>query len=275
MNDGDLEQKRRELVLFVGRVNDPAWRAQMQWLRDACELVCCATVAAAEKWLMDTRRFPGTVVFGQPRRDFFDATGIQRVAQLLPMTRLVSLEGSWCEGSARSGQPYQGLQRWYWHQFQPRMAHLLGPGSLSSGNRTETEHERAIQASRQSLPRGSGLLGIAARSRVTYESIDQACRLAGYKTNWLRPGTVDIPTGLRAIVVDTKEISDAERLLEQLPGKSSDIPRIVLANFPRLADVKKLSIDGRTRVLAKPFRLHDLLWLLAECIDDGEVARAA
>ena len=275
MNDGDLEQQRRELVLFVGRVNDPAWKAHMQWLRDASELVCCATVSAAEKWLLDTRRFPGTVVFGQPRRDFFDTAGIQRVAELLPMARLVSLEGSWCEGSARSGQPYEGLQRWYWHQFQPRMAYLLGAGSLSSGNRTETEHERAIEVSRQLLPRGSGLLGIAARSLVTYESIDHACRLAGYRTSWLRPGTVDVPTGLRAIIADAEELSDAESLLDQLPEKSSQIPRIVLANFPRLADVKKLSRDGRTRVLAKPFRLHDLLWLLAECVDHGKVTRAA
>ena len=275
MNDGELDRQRRELVLFVGRINDPAWKDQMQWLRESSELVCCATVAAAEKWLSDTRRFPGIVVFGQPRRDYFNAAQIQRLVKRLPMARLVSLEGSWCEGAARSGRPYDGLQRCYWYQFQPRMAHLLGPGSLASGNRTQTEHERAIDASRQPLPRGTGLLGIAARSLVTYEAINDACRLAGYRTSWLRPGTMDVPMGLRAIIADTREVSEAEELLGQLPGDSSDIPRIVLMNFPRLADVKRLTATGRTRVVAKPFRLHDLLWSLAECIDSGATVRAA
>ena len=119
------------------------------------------------------------------------------------------------------------------------------------------------------------MLGVVARSLVTYEGIDHACRLAGYRTSWLRPGTMDVPMGLRAIIIDVQETSDAELLLDQLQGESSHIPRVVLANFPRLADVKRLSADGRTRVVAKPFRLYDLLWSLAECIDTDGAGRAA
>ena len=55
----------RELVLFIGRVNDPAWKEQMQWLRKVCELVCCATIPAAGKWLVDASRFPGVVDWHQ------------------------------------------------------------------------------------------------------------------------------------------------------------------------------------------------------------------
>jgi len=275
MNNGDRIELGRELVLFVGRVNDPAWKAQMQWLRESCELVCCATICAAEKWLVDTRRFPGIVVFSQPRRDFYDAADVQRLVERLPMAYLVSLEGSWCEGASRSGHPYQGLQRFSWHQFQPRMADLLGRAVRTAGNRTETENERAVAASRHALPAGSGLLGIVARTLVTYEALGHACRQAGYRTTWLRTGTVDVPLGLRAIVADAEDVSDAERLLAGLPEQAEMIPRVVLAGFPRLTDVERLSADGRTRVVAKPFRLHDLLWSLADCIETAAPARAA
>jgi len=92
---------------------------------------------------------------------------------------------------------------------------------------------------------------------VTYDSLDQACRLAGYRTSWLRSGTVDVPLGLRAIVADVDDVLEAEVLLNQLPAEAAAIPCVVLAHFPRLADVKRLSSDGRTTVVAKPFRLHD------------------
>jgi hypothetical protein len=259
----------------VGRVNDPTWKDQMQWLRESCELVCCATICAAEKWLVDTRRFPGVVVLSQPRRDFYDGADVQSLVERLPMADLVSLDGSWCEGESRSGHPYQGVQRFFWHHFQPRMAELLGRTVRSAGNRTETENERAIEASRQTLPSGTGLLGIVSRTLVTYEALSHACRQAGYRTIWLRTGTVDVPLGLRAIVADVEDVSDAEVLLAGLPKQAREIPRVVLAGFPRLADVKRLSADGRTRVVAKPFRLHDLLWSLADCIETAKLGRAA
>jgi hypothetical protein len=284
MKRSEQQARTRRLVLFVGRVNDPAWKDQVPWLREACELVCCATIAAAEHWLAGTQRFPVMVIFSQPRRDFYVAADIKRLMQLLPMAHLVSLEGSWCEGASRSGQPYEGLQRCYWYQFRPRMANLLGldvsssgkdDGGLLNGLRTETENERVIAASKRALPSGSGLLGIAARDLVTYDSLDQACRLAGYRTSWLRSGTVDVPLGLRAIVVDVDDVLEAEVLLNQLPAEAAAIPCVVLAHFPRLADVKRLSSDGRTTVVAKPFRLHDLLWLLAESIEVDRLGRAA
>ena len=103
----------RELVLFIGRVNDPAWKEQMQWLRKVCELVCCATIPAAEKWLVDTSRFPGIIVFSQPRRDYYNPEKVQHLVEQLPMARAVSVEGSWCEGESRSGHPYKGVQHFF------------------------------------------------------------------------------------------------------------------------------------------------------------------
>lgn len=265
----------RELVLFIGRVNDPAWKEQMQWLRKVCELVCCATIPAAEKWLVDTSRFPGIIVFSQPRRDYYNPEKVQHLVEQLPMARAVSVEGSWCEGESRSGHPYKGVQHFFWHQFQPRMAELLGHDATGAGTRTETENDRAITASGNPLPEGTGLLGIVTSRLVTYEALGHACRQAGYRTTWLRTGTVDVPRGLRAIIVDVGDLGDAEEVLAGLPDQASVTPRVVLAGFPRLADVKRLAADGRTKVVAKPFRLHDLLWLLADCIKDATSDRAA
>ena len=275
MTSSEENGRGRELVLFIGLVNDPVWKDQMHWLRESCELVCCATIPAAEKWLRDTRRFPGIVVFSQPRRDYYNPGLVQQLVEQLPMARLVSVEGSWCEGESRSGHPYEGVQRFFWHQFQPRMADLLGHESDSSGTRTETENERAITASDKPLPGGTGLLGIVASRLVTYEALGYACRQAGYRTTWLRTGTVDVPRGLRAILIDVGDLGDAEEVLAGLPDQAGTTPRVVLAGFPRLADAKRISADGRTKVVAKPFRLHDLLWLLADCIQDATGDRAA
>ena len=274
----------RALVLFVGRIGDPAWRDQVAWLRDRCELVCCASCQAAQDWLQDTARCPVLVVLAEAHRDTCTAAEVHRLFEQLPLSRMFVVQGSLCEGEARSGTPYEGVEHAYWYHFQARVAALLELDGMATGSqrqggaaivRTGTEQERVLEESERPLPVGDGLIGIVADSLIFVESLESGCRLAGYHTTWLRPGGVQGVAGMRAIIVDCHDVAGALDLTSTLPAEVQQMPRLVLANFPRLEDVQQAAADGRTVVVAKPFRLHDVLWQLSELLAADEETRAA
>jgi hypothetical protein len=84
---------------------------------------------------------------------------IDRLRRLAPLSRIVALLGSWCEGETRSGSPAPGVIRVYWHQWAERSGRELarlarGEPSAWSLPVTATEEERLL--SQSARPTGTG-----------------------------------------------------------------------------------------------------------------------
>ena len=60
------------------------------------------------------------IVIAQARPGEFSHDNVQRLRQIAPLARIVALLGSWCEGESRSGKPWPGVVRTYWHQWPAR-----------------------------------------------------------------------------------------------------------------------------------------------------------
>ena len=60
------------------------------------------------------------IVIAQSQRDQFLSVDLEKLQAIFPLTPIVGLLGSWCEGELRSGQPLPGVTRVYWHQWQGR-----------------------------------------------------------------------------------------------------------------------------------------------------------
>ncbi len=61
------------------------------------------------------------IVVAQSHPDQFTADEIEALQAKYPLTPVVALLGSWCEGESRSGNPWPGVVRVYWHQWQGRL----------------------------------------------------------------------------------------------------------------------------------------------------------
>ena len=62
------------------------------------------------------------VVVAQSRRGQYSKDQIENIQNMFPTTPIVGLLGSWCEGEVRSGNPWPGVLRVYWHQWEGRFA---------------------------------------------------------------------------------------------------------------------------------------------------------
>ena len=90
-----------------------------------------------------------------------------------------------------------------------------------------------------------------------------ACRRAGYSTAWLHPRQPARVQGAVAAIYDGASL-DAAGLAEltHLTAEVSPAPVLALLDAPRLQDVRRARALGAA-VLAKPFRIDDLLWQLS------------
>jgi CheY-like chemotaxis protein len=226
----------------------------------------------------------------------FSGEAMERLARLAPLARVVGLLGSWCEGEARSGQPWPGAVRVYWHQWPARCHQELRrmeQGLCCSWclPPTATDEERLLALADQPLPRREGLIAIYSPSFDMRDWLSQACRRAGYATvaaagdGWRvgnrnaichKPATTYLPPpvarhappvqGARAALFDAFDCRGDE--LEQIGRLAAVLrpaPVIVLMSFPRVEDRDRVLAAGAAALLSKPVALEDLYWQIEEC----------
>jgi hypothetical protein len=222
------------------------------------------------------------IVVAQAYPGEFSADALDRLTRLAPLARVVGLLGSWCEGEVRSGRPWPGAVRVYWHQWRPRCHQELGriaQGLLSSWclPPTATDEERLLASANRPLSRREGLIVIWSPSFDMADWLSQACRRAGYATVQMRNrvaggldrrgATVNGPDdGVCAALFDAldcrgEELDD----LRQLAAALRPAPVIVLMSFPRVDDRDRVLAAGAAAILSKPLTLEELDWQVENC----------
>ena len=107
-------------ALLVGNSEHPEFAVALCWLRAHLELTVSAGLDLALQHLR-AQENPQLILLVQSRRNEISQHQIEQLHRTAPLARLVGLLGSWCEGEVRSGEPWKGVQRIYWHQWTPQL----------------------------------------------------------------------------------------------------------------------------------------------------------
>lgn len=256
---------RRPSVLLIGDQRHRDFCDAVLWLDQHCRLQAAADLDAAHRTLLHSPS-PQIVLFAQSRPGQFAQADIETIHARSPLSRLVVLLGSWCEGEMRTGKPWTGVVRIYWHQWAARMIpELTGDNSAGGGvwqlPRTASGTEQFAQATEGPWPRGQGLVVIHSRLFCDYQALSDACRAGGYSSTWDRPGQTSFAAGASCVLCSLIGGDPHETVVAaSLVHRHAPAPVIVLLDFLRFDDRRRMLDAGAAATLAKPLLVSDLLW---------------
>jgi CheY-like chemotaxis protein len=267
-------------ILVVGNLDCAEFRRARDSLGQLPDTVFCPTMESAldrldagdfaADWIVVARQSPAQ----------FPAESLECLARRAPLARIITLLGSWCEGEVRTGHPWPGAIRIYWHQWFPRFHRErthIARGSCSSWGLpiTATDEERFLALASEPLPALQGDVGIASDSLAMWDWLAAACRRAGLSPQRLNANAVEAAastdddplrsTRLRAIVFEAADDLAANRLaaLRSLASRFPNAPIVALLGFPRIEDHDQAMAAGARSVVSLPTHVEDLLWELA------------
>ena len=176
-------------ALAIGDFDCVEFRETIDWLQRNASLVRRHGLGEAELRGIHDMEPWDTILLFQSHPGQFHQDDVERLRDCLPLTPIVSILGSWCEGETRTGSPLQGVNRTYWHQW-PIIAEHQWPSANSMGASwsvpsTAADHERFLATANEDAPtRSSELVIVVAELAETAAAIGDACHQAGYATVW-------------------------------------------------------------------------------------------
>jgi hypothetical protein len=265
------------------------WHADFQDL--IAQMFVPATLIPLDKLpATETERF-SLVLIAQSRSNQFDQTVIDTLVALNPLTPVVMLLGSWCEGERRSDQPVEGVKHVYWHQWEGKFAKFCQQMSQEGVSlwhtpATQSDADRIIEvASRISSPNADSetasshavgsvdgvTVGISALDDDTFETLHQAVVAVGGKSKWVeRTSWINLSATVAVICVDANSFdSTLERRIRWLQNQTSGVPVIVMLNFPRREEIESLKRMSVISVISKPFELSDLKTAIVRAMENS------
>ena len=255
-------------ILVIGDTSRREFRETCAALDDVAEVTRFGDVESAIAALAAGPLATQGIVLAESYPDQFSVAAIDRLRSKAPLARLIAVQGSWCEGESRSGRPLPGVNRMYWHQAAVRIRREFSCWPPIQGSTwrlpvTATDEERLLASIEAPLARGAGLVAIWTRRPEMEDLLAGACRRVGYSTVWLHPCRPARVQGAVAAIYDGAAMDAAG--FEELRQLVSDVaPAVALAllDAPRIQDVRLARSLGAA-VMAKPFRVDELLWLLS------------
>lgn len=255
-------------ILLVGNTERSEFRSARGTLDGFGRVVIAADVEAAETALARRRIEPDVIVVAQSYPGEFSHRAIDRLRRAAPLSRVLGLLGSWCEGEFRSGEPWPAVVRIYWHQWPPRcnqqFARMLRGECCEWGLPvTATEEERLLLGTEEPAARREGLIAIHTRPYEMEDWLSAVLGGRGYSTVWLRPQRPAHVEGARAAVFDGSDCREAElEELSHLAATLAPAPVVALLDFPRIEQHDRAIAAGAAAVVSKPLYLGDLFWEL-------------
>jgi len=267
----------RPLVWLTGDCEDPSLAPAANWLRGVADCL----VISADDLPMAAGPIPTAIVLFQSRPGRIAQGAVEQLHHRAPLARLLAVVGPWCEGEVRSGHPWEGVTRIYWHQWQARLPREMGLTAGAAGwpgyrPRTLTETEILLRTLTPALHRKSlaGLVAISTAGRESFGALADACWAAGWRAVWQQPDWPPQYVGADLLLIDGWEglppdLASARSAGRELP------PAVLLVSWPRPDDVSRAGQHGISRVLARPLLLTDLFATLDAALGHEPKARPA
>jgi hypothetical protein len=251
-------------ILLLGSAERPEFRDAAQLLTLSGTVADFSYTASATAALDDGHIMPDLIIVAQAFPGEFSHDAVDRLRRLAPLARLVGLLGSWCEGEMRTGSPWPGVARNYWHQWPtrcPRELELLMRGARCAWALppTATEEERLLADRETDAPRMQGLVVIHSPSRPMADWLSDACQSRGFATVCERESREPRVAGAKAAIFDAGDLApDTLIALERFSAAMRPSPVVALLAFPRIEDRRSVLAAGAAAVLSKPVGLDDL-----------------
>ncbi|MHB8897604.1 MAG: hypothetical protein ACYC6Y_02535 [Thermoguttaceae bacterium] len=262
------------VILCVGRANRLEFREVLPALERWGRVIAAAGVGEALSRLACEGSIPDVIVVAQSYPGEFADSQIDGLRRVAPLARFVAVLGSWCEGEMRSGSPWSGAVRVFWHQWLPHCHRelerlLAGRESLWSLPPTAGEEERCLVlasrrdrpglAARPALPPAEAPpVEIVTRQYEVFQWLAAACADRGFQARWRRD-PAEPPAGPTAVVLfDAAEDTDLELARFRRIRSGGHVSAIVLADFPRAGDRDRFVAAGAKAVVSRPFFWDDL-----------------
>jgi len=224
------------------------------------EAIAQIEAGAMPDWIVLVESVPGQI----------SHSAVELLMHASPLSRIVGLLGSLCEGSARTGKPWPGVQRVYWHQWPvqfKRQVELLAEGKLTSWSLPPTagDDDHFLLEGKYAYRQGRGLVAIYSHRAQMDEWLSLTCRSTGRSSVWLDPYRPTRVAGAVAILFDGSDASEAEcdrlaAIADLYPGT----PILGMLDFPRIEDHDRFLSAGASVVLSKPLLPEDLTRQLAD-----------
>lgn len=254
---------KRISVLMTGDYGHREFREAVAWLREEVQLECVGDVAEAADRLRHQATAPFWIIVAQSRPGQIRNEQIERLHRASPLSRLVALLGSWCEGERRTGQPWHGVVRVGWHQWLPRLAreieHLRVGASTWHFPRTATDVEQLLHLPVDRSGRPGGLIAIHADQRDLFDALAEACSARGYSSVRLSSDHSALVHGVDVVLWDAPPHPSMQQLAN-LASSFRPARVIALADWHRTQDRRTMHAAGAAAVLAKPLLVDDLCW---------------
>ncbi len=223
------------------------------------------------------------IIIAQARRDQHSQVDVEKLHAIFPTTPVIAVLGSWCEGETRSGKPWPGVTRIYWHQWQGRYQNFIDQLSESGitewhAPRTSTIGDRI--AIPKAVPVGNPIscVAISAWTATRHQMAVAAIHHFGWRSTWIERGVwnAETITAVDAICIEADAwCSEVESRVKWIQSEVPNKPMVLLVNYPRVAQLKAINAAGIAEVVSKPFELVDLQAAIVRAVDSHEVAQPA
>ena len=207
------------------------------------------------------------VVIAQSRRNQFFADDVEKIQAMFSHTPVIGLLGSWCEGETRSGTPFPGVTRIYWHQWQgryDRFVEQLAESGITSWHEPRTSSVGDQIASNTQAPGESGeiaFVGVSAWTRTKFEMLADAIDNFGWQASWVERSRWDTEAAnsISAICVEADSwCGDLQIRIKWIRSEIPNTPIVLILNYPRESELDEIRSAGVSEVVSKPFELTDL-----------------
>ena len=252
-------------ILLVGDY----WHSDFRTLitHSACTTTLVPTEQLSDEHLADSSF--DLVILAAASRDQFSPAWVESVRNKIAPTPLIALLGAWCEGEQRSGEPWPGVPRIYWHQWQNRLDFFIQQFALDQTNNWQlpATANQADQIANLDIKNISNLgerkltIGISAVSDVHFQMVADASRALKTEPVWIEPDqtTTFADQQFSLVVVDGDSWN--QDLQSRINWLRTDLkinsPIVLMLNFPRPSDLPSLHYEGITEIVSKPFQLSD------------------
>jgi len=261
-------------ALLIGDFTLPEFQPVAEQLTSMAETEVVADCDAAHNWLRKGGTPPELMVVAHLWPGQHPHQALVQLQKLAPLTRILALAGSWCEGEPRTGTPWPGMIRTYWHNW---LAHWKRDFKRFSNAQlpswglpmTTTEDERILFVLQDTEP-SQKLIAVRSGCPDLADMLCSACRGWGYGTVWLDPRHPPRIEGPAAILWEGNSagLHDLHTVREFYP----QTPILALIDFPRWEDTQQVALLGSAAVLSKPLNLQDLFSRLTDLLHKNKDA---
>jgi len=209
------------------------------------------------------------VVIASSRRDQYAADFIEAIVDRAAPCPTIAVLGSWCEGESRSGKPWPGVSRIYWHQWQGRFKRFLSnlseqkiaewqmPRTASDADRIDQAHSSCIK-----LYGNGRSIGISSHTATDFQMLADASKHFGFTPSWIEQQQWDANLGDNIAAVCLNADSWNDSVASRVDWLKNELeitaPIVLTLNFPRQSDLADARSAGVSEVVSKPFQLDDL-----------------